>query len=183
MARGTVAALFLTLAFTACASSESSEDPGSDSASTRPDSQSATVVDTGTGCDFASVHPTHLPWLKRGERVPPPTRHHGPDEAAWLDWRRPDWSRGENEPYYVVLRRDSQFMTSSGQLVPGTQIPDAAEPGRLHSGEVGFSPSIVWFLVGATTCEWLTLQLSAPGMSREKAEDEISRIARSFRST
>jgi hypothetical protein len=119
--------------------------------------------------------------MKGGEDVPPPQKYYGPDEAAWLDWRRPDWAQQEDAPYYVVLRRDSQVTTSSGQLVPGTRLPGAAEPGRLFSGEVGFSPSIVWFLVSAPSCEWLTLQLSAPGMSREQAESEIVKVSRSLR--
>jgi hypothetical protein len=148
----------------------------------KPSPAPASATPSGrTRCDFASVRPTYLPWLKAGEDVPPPRKYYGPDEAAWLDWRRPDWARQEEAPYYVVLRRDSQLTTSSGQLVPGTRLPGVAEPGRLYSGEVGFSPAIVWFLVSAPSCEWLTLQLSAPGMSREQAESEIAKIASSLR--
>lgn len=175
-----LASISLALACAACgASSESQENTGPDSASTLTEAQSATTGDGRRRCDFSSVRPTYLPWLREGEPVPAPNKYYGPDEAAWLDWRRPDWKQAES-PYYVVLRRDSDFTTSSGRLVPGTRIPEADEPGRLYSGEVGFSPVIVWYLVGATSCEWLTLELSAPGMGREQAELEIAKMARSL---
>jgi hypothetical protein len=176
MVRTAVVLLVLSLAFAACNTASESQQgtvPGSTN-----ESPSATSAGARTRCELASVRPTYLPWLKRGEQVPPPRKYYGPDEAAWLDWRRPDWTK--DAPYYVVLRRDSQFTTSSGELVAGTRLPETAEPGRLYSGEVGFSPSIAWFLVGAASCEWLTLQLSAPGMSREEAEEEIAKIARSL---
>lgn len=179
MLRSAVSSVALSLALLGCgSSSDSRERTGPGSAKAQSSASASASADGEARCGFASVRPAYLPWLKRGEEVPPPQKYHGPDEAAWLDWRRPDWA--EDAPYYVVLRRDSQFSTSSGQLVPGTRLPETAEPGRLHSGEVGFSPSVVWFLDGATSCEWLTLQLSAPGMSREQAEEEIVRVARSL---
>lgn len=172
MLRRAGALLVVALVFVGCSSTTNSK-PSPASATTSPSGQAR--------CDFASLRPTYLPWLKPGEEVPPPRKYHGPDDAAWLDWRRPAWTQQEDDPYYVVLRRDSQFMTSSGQLIQGTRIPGAAEPGRLYSGEVGFSPAIVWFLVSAPSCDWLTLELDAPGMSREEAEGEIVKIAKSLR--
>jgi hypothetical protein len=138
-------------------------------------------------CEYASVIPAYLPWLKRGEEVYPPHPFHGPDNSARFYWPRPG-SRYNHGDYVKVSKSDSVFTTGPGQLVPGTRLPHTAEPGRLHSGDVfGWWPqagitvsAIVWFLVGAPSCEWLTLQLSAPGMSREQAEEEIVRIAKSL---
>lgn len=181
MLRSATVLLALSLALLGCASS-SDRPEGTDPESAQAQSRapaSASSVDGGARCEYASVRPAYLPWLKPGKAAPRPQTYHGPDDAAWLDWRRPHWAE-EDAPYYVVLRRDSQFTTSSGHLVPGTRLPETAERGRLYSGEVGFSPSIVWFLVGAPSCEWLTLQLAAPGMSRRQAENEIVKIARSL---
>jgi hypothetical protein len=156
---------------------------------------------TETRCEYASLRPTYLPWRKRGEKVFAPHPFHGSEGEAWLYWLRTDWARRWRANYHLALIRDSRFTTrvpgppfreatllynsqaatGPGELVPGTRIQGAKEPGRLYSGEVGFSPSIVWFLVDAPSCKWLTLQLTAPGMSREKAEDEIVKIAKSLR--
>ena len=128
---------------------------------------------TETRCEYASLRPTYLPWRKRGKRSS--RRKTSTDRME---------RRGSTG--YEPIGRDAGVLTttwlssvtpcvtlSSRQaresLFPGTRIREANEPGRLYPGEVGFSPSIVWFLADAPSCEWLTLQLTAPGMSRLRA--------------
>lgn len=128
-----------------------------------------------TRCDFPSLHPTYLPWVRPVEPIPTPFESYDDEiDRAQLSWRDPRFPPGDAG---VALTVYTYFPAGSDDEEINVEVQGV--PGYLHRSDDGGTVSINWDLP-TSTCNFLELSLAAPALTGSEAVAELLKIARSL---
>jgi hypothetical protein len=163
----------LVMPATGCGPSRTASSPQA-SQVRRPIPSSPVAEPTATPperCAAPDVRPTYLPWLKPGEKIPRPTESYDEEiDRAQLTWGDPDAEAGVGLTVYPLPR-----WSGAGDI--GIELYGVK--GRLHALDEGGLVGINWDIPGR--CNFVELNLYAPGLSIGKAVVQLMMIARSLR--
>lgn len=127
-------------------------------------------TEDSSGCDYPPMKVSYLPWLKEGEKVPPPERHRSGDRALFT-WQGPEENR------VSVVRHPG----TEAEGWEGDSIPVRGVRGFIvWVGDPGVGDLSLLWSEDSTRCSDYSLHLSTKGMSEREAEREIEKVAGSL---
>lgn len=144
--------------------------PESDQPSSPSGPRAADSPEGSVRCDYPSLRPTYLPWQRSGA-IPEPRRSYDSEiDRAQLSWVNPNNPKeGLGLTVYPVIG------AGPPEKPIGVRIRGA--DGYLHEGSVG-EHGVWWDL--DERCNFLELSLSLDGVSPEKVDEEVVKVARSL---
>ena len=138
------------------------------------DEPSTDTVDAAR-CQPPTVRPTYLPWIEPGEQIPPPVESYDDEIGrSQLSWTEPAGLQGRIGVGLTVYTH-----TPLGDQGEEIDIELEGVTGRLHREDEGGLVGISWSLQ-TSECNFVELVLSAPGLSRNVAIEQLIRVARSL---